>query len=53
MSQETIVGSVERDKTIKTLSNTITSLYEGDLKELNNKLSEFTWVLESHFERES
>lgn len=45
MSQDLISGQnvdVERDKTIKTLANTITTLYEGDLKELNGKLNEFT-----------
>lgn len=49
MSQNSISGQnvdVERDKTIKTLANTITTLYEGDLKELNGKLNEFTWVIE-------
>lgn len=34
-------GGVEMDKTIKTLSNTLTTLYESDLKELNSKFDDF------------
>lgn len=34
-------GSVQSEKAIKTLSNTFTTLYEGDLKELNEKLDQF------------
>lgn len=36
------VTDAEKDKAIKTLSNTITTMYEGDLKELNYKIKEFT-----------
>lgn len=35
------ISGVERDKTIKTLANTLTNLYSADLKELNGKLTEF------------
>lgn len=41
MSLEESSGGVAMDKTIKTLSNTLTTLYEADLKELNGKLDEF------------
>lgn len=34
-------GSVQSEKAIKTLSNTFTTLYEGDLKDLNEKLDQF------------
>lgn len=45
MSLEESSGGVAMDKTIKTLSNTLTTLYEADLKELNGKLDEFKWVI--------
>lgn len=36
------IAGAERDKTIKTLSNTLTNLYDSDLKDLNGKLKDFT-----------
>lgn len=41
--EEKKISDVERDKSIKTLSNTLTNLYESDLKVLSGKVKDFRW----------